>query len=114
MHPKNSVAPLDPKVAKDGLKLKVQVYIFCCVLMCIRNFLKDISDGQIDTGLAVFMNTIIINVCTTLALSIIQRFVSLKAIDNQLLLVFKTLTPMIWISKSSKLRTVLWSLCRRN
>ena len=41
--------------------------------------MKDISDGQVDTGLAVFMNTILINICTTLALSIIQRFVSLKA-----------------------------------
>ena len=28
MRPKNVVAPLDPGVVKDGLKLKVQVYIF--------------------------------------------------------------------------------------
>ena len=28
MRPQNVIAPLDPGVAKDGLKLKVQVYIF--------------------------------------------------------------------------------------
>ena len=44
MRPKNVVAPLDPRIAKDGPKLKVQVCIFdllcLTVLMCIQIFLE--------------------------------------------------------------------------
>ena len=68
---------------------------------------------DIDTGLEVFMNTIIVNLFFTMIISIIQRFIDLRAIVNLLLLVLKAVTPIIWIYKSSKLRKVFKSLCQR-
>ena len=68
---------------------------------------------DIDTGLEVFMSTIIVNLFFTMIISIVQRFFDLKAIVNLLLLVLKAVTPIIWIYKSLKLRKVFKSLSQR-
>ena len=68
---------------------------------------------DIDTGLEVFMSTIIVNLFFTMIISIVQRFFDLKAIVNLLLLVLKAVTPIIWIYNSLKLRKVFKSLSQR-
>ena len=108
---KNVVVPFNPEDAIHNQELEYQVWNYYDADFFFI-FFKVVSE-DIDTGLELFMNTIIVNLFFTLIISIVQRFIDLKAIMNLLLLVLKAVTPIIWISKSSKLMKVFKSLYQR-
>ena len=60
-----------------------------------------------DTGLQVFMNTVIVNLILVLVIIVIQHLFYVESTLDHFLLVLKALTPIIWICKSPKLQHVL-------
>ena len=106
------VVPFDPDESNHDATYQVKLcYSYLRDQLIWFNF-KGEPAAFGDSGLQVFMNTVMVNVILVLIIIIMQNLLHFyfeSAIDH-FILFLKALTPIIWIYKSSKLKNVLKEL----